>query len=90
MKMKKMLEEKSNIVGLTQSDFVKNLISKCTENIISHNDIEDILNELSQISTNLTQLAKHLHWVGNWKEEETLNYEIDNLNYLALKIHKII
>lgn len=51
---------------------------------------ENILNELSQISTNLTQLAKHLHWIGNWKEEETLNYEIDNINYLALKIHKII
>lgn len=68
----------------------RNLISKYTENIISQNDIGNILNELSQISTNLTQLAKHLHWVGNWKEEETLNYEIDNINYLALKIHKII
>lgn len=87
---KKMLEEKSNKVGLTQSDFIRNLISKSTENIISQNDIENILNKLSQISTNLTQLAKHLHWIGNWKEEETLNYEIDNVHYLVSKIHKII
>lgn len=73
---KKMLEEKSNKVGLTQSNFIRNLINKYTENIISHNDIEDILNEVSQISINLTQLAKHLHWVGNWKEEETLNMKL--------------
>lgn len=28
---KKMLEEKSNKVGLTQSDFIRNLISKFTK-----------------------------------------------------------
>lgn len=87
---KKRLEEKSSNTKLSQSDFIRKLISKYTENIINQNDIEDISNELSQISTNLTQLAKHLHWIGNWKEEETLNYEIDNVNYLVPKIHKII
>lgn len=48
-----MLEEKSNKVGLTQSDFIRKLIRKYIENTISQNDIENILNELSQISTNL-------------------------------------
>lgn len=40
---KKMLEEKSNRVELSQSDFIRILISKYTENIISQNDTRKYL-----------------------------------------------
>lgn len=79
---KKMLEAKSNEARLSQSDFIRNLICDYTDD----KTLEfDIVNNIFNITSNLSNLKNKLHYLGYFHEEEFLQNIIDSLNKLIVK-----
>ncbi len=79
---KKMLEEKSNKARLSQSDFIRFLIRDYTDDKSLEVDISNIVNNIFNITDDLSKLKVKLHYLGYFHEEEYLQSQIDNLNNL--------
>ena len=79
---KKMLEEKSNKARLSQSDFIRNLIRDYTNDKPLEINIDNIVNNIFNITDDLSKLKSKLHYLGYFHEEEYLQNKIDNLNDL--------
>ena len=82
MKKKKMLEVKSNKAKLSQSDFIRNLIRDYTNDKPLEINIDNIVNNIFNITDDLSKLKSKLHYLGYFHEEEYLQNKIDNLNDL--------
>ena len=82
MKKKKMLEAKSNKARLSQSDFIRNLIRDYTNDKPLEINIDNIVNNIFNITDDLSKLKSKLHYLGYFHEEEYLQNKIDNLNDL--------
>ena len=82
MKKKKMLEVKSNKARLSQSDFIRNLIRDYTNDKPLEINIDNIVNNIFNITDDLSKLKSKLHYLGYFHEEEYLQNKIDNLNDL--------
>ena len=77
-----MLEEKSNKARLSQSDFIRNLIRDYTNDKPLEINIDNIVNNIFNITDDLSKLKSKLHYLGYFHEEEYLQNKIDNLNDL--------
>lgn len=82
MKKKKLLEVKSNKARLSQSDFIRNLIRDYTNDKPLEINIDNIVNNIFNITDDLSKLKSKLHYLGYFHEEEYLQNKIDNLNDL--------
>ncbi len=82
MKKKKMLEVKSNKARLSQFDFIRNLIRDYTNDKPLEINIDNIVNNIFNITDDLSKLKSKLHYLGYFHEEEYLQNKIDNLNDL--------
>ena len=82
MKKKKMLEVKSNKARLSQSDFIRNLIRDYTNDKPLEINIDNIVNNIFNITDDLSKLKSKLHYLGYFHEEEYFQNKIDNLNDL--------
>ena len=79
---KQMLVEKSNKARLSQSDFIRNLIRDYTNDKPLEINIDNIVNNIFNITDDLSKLKSKLHYLGYFHEEEYLQNKIDNLNDL--------
>lgn len=77
-----MLETKSNRARLSQSDFIRNLIRNYTDDKSFEIDIDNIVNNIFNITNDLSKLKSKLHYLGYFHEEEFLQNQIKNLNNL--------
>ena len=77
-----MLEVKSNKARLSQSDFIRNLIRDYTNDKRLEINIDNIVNNIFNITDDLSKLKSKLHYLGYFHEEEYLQNKIDNLNDL--------
>ena len=77
-----MLEVKSNKAKLSQSDFIRNLIRDYTNDKPLEINIDNIVNNIFNITDDLSKLKSKLHDLGYFHEEEYLQNKIDNLNDL--------
>ena len=77
-----MLEVKSNKAKLSQSDFIRNLIRDYTNDKPLEINIDNIVNNIFNITDDLSKLKSKLHYLGYFHEEEYLQNKIDNLNDL--------
>lgn len=82
---KKMLEEKSNRARLSQSDFIRNLIRDYTDSKPLSTNIDNVLNNIFNITNDLSKLKIKLHYLGYFNEVEFLQNIIDSLNKLMIK-----
>ncbi len=82
---KKMLEAKSNEARLSQSDFIRNLICDYTDDKPLEIDIDNVINNIFNITNDLSKLKSKLHYLGYFHEEEFLQDQIDNLKKLIVK-----
>ncbi len=76
---KKMLEEKSSKMKLSQSDFLKMLIQDYSENKILNKDIEEIIISLSDVYNNLFELLNKLNRLCYYDFAYFLNEQIFNI-----------
>ena len=79
---KRMLVEKSNKARLSQSDFIRKLIRDYTNDKPLEINIDNIVNNIFNITDDLSKLKSKLHYLGYFHEEEYLQNKIDNLNDL--------
>ena len=77
-----MLEAKSNKARLSQSDLIRNLIRDYTNDKPLEINIDNIVNNIFNITDDLSKLKSKLHYLGYFHEEEYLQNKIDNLNDL--------
>ena len=77
-----MLEVKSNKARLSQSDFIRNLIRDYTNDKPLEINMDNIVNNIFNITDDLSKLKSKLHYLGYFHEEEYLQNKIDNLNDL--------
>ena len=77
-----MLEVKSNKARLSQSDFIRKLIRDYTNDKPLEINIDNIVNNIFNITDDLSKLKSKLHYLGYFHEEEYLQNKIDNLNDL--------
>ena len=82
---KKMLEEKSNIAKLSQSDFIRNLIKDFTYDKSIKIDVYNLANTISSTTNDLSKLKNQIHYLGYFREEKFLQNIIDSLNELIVK-----
>lgn len=74
---KKMLEEKSNEARLSQSDFIRNII---TQKEISNVDYENIFNVINDIKNDLLKLKNRMRYLGYYNEENFVDKIIIQLD----------
>lgn len=82
---KKMLEVKSNKARLSQSDFIRKLISNYKDNEI---DINEIISVLSENINCLFKVKNKFHYLGYYQDEEAIQFKIDYLKNLNDTISK--
>jgi len=85
---KKMLEEKSTKTKLSQSDFIRNLITDFKEDSLSKQDINYIADSLQESITGLLKLKKRLHNFGYFEDEEFLQYKLSDFDFWISKLRK--
>ena len=67
-----MLEVKSNKARLSQSDFIRNLIRDYTNDKPLEINIDNIVNNIFNITDDLSKLKSKLHYLGYFHKEEYL------------------
>lgn len=82
---KKILEEKSKNAKLSQSDFIRNLICDYIDDKTLKFDIDNVQNNIFNITDDLSKLKIKLHYLGYFNEVEFLQNIIDSLNKLMIK-----
>lgn len=85
---KKILEEKSSKIKLSQSDFIRNLIDDFKVDSLTNNDINYIANSLQKSINDLLKLKKKIHYLGYFEDEEFLQYKLTDFNFWINKLKK--
>lgn len=85
---KKMLEEKSTKTKLSQSNFIRNLITDFKEDSLSKQDINYIADSLQESITELLKLKKRLHNFGYFEDEEFLKNKMVDFDFWISKLKK--
>ena len=85
---KKMLEEKSSKIKLSQSDFIRKLIDDFKINSLSNNDINYIIESLENRINELLKLKKRLHNFGYFEDEEFLKNKMIDFDFWISKLKK--
>jgi len=85
---KNMLEEKSSKTKLSQSDFIRNLITDFKEDSLSKQDINYIADSLQESITELLKLKKRLHNFGYFEDEEFLKNKMADFDFWISKLKK--
>ena len=80
-----MLEEKSTKTKLSQSDFIRNLITDFKEDSLSKQDINYIADSLQESITELLKLKKRL---GYFEDEEFLKNKLVDFDFWISKLKK--
>ena len=75
----KLLKEKSNKARLTQSDFIRNLITEYDNNYLSDIDINNIKNIFSSTINDLNKLRDTMYRLGYYQLVEFIDKIIENL-----------
>ncbi|MBO5376648.1 MAG: hypothetical protein J6A52_07370 [Bacilli bacterium] len=75
----KLLKEKSNKSRLTQSDFIRNLITEYDNNYLSDIDINNIKNIFSSTINDLNKLRDTMYRLGYYQLVEFIDKIIENL-----------
>ena len=80
-----MLEERSNESRLSQSNFIRNLIRYYTDSKLFSTNIDNVLDNILNITDDLSKFKIKLHYLGYFNEVEFLQNIIDSLNKLMIK-----
>lgn len=83
-----MLEEKSTKTKLSQSDFIRNLITDFKEDSLSKQDINYIADSLQESITELLKLKKRLYNFGYFEDEEFLKNKMVDFDFWISKLKK--
>ena len=75
----KLLKEKSNKARLTQSDFIRNLITEYDNNNLSNVDIENINSVISSTIDDLNKLRDTMYRLGYYQLVEFIDKIVDKL-----------
>ena len=75
----KLLKEKSNKARLTQSDFIRNLITEYDNNDLSNVDINNIKNVISSTIDDLNKLRDTMYGLGYYQLVEFIDKIVDKL-----------
>lgn len=85
---KRMLEEKSIKIKLSQSDFIRKLIDDFKLNSLSNSDINYIADSLQESINELLKLKKRLHNFGYFEDEEFLKNKMVDFDFWISKLKK--
>lgn len=85
---KKMLEEKSSKIKLSQSDFIRKLIDDFKINSLSNNGINYIVESLENSINELLKLKKRLHNFGYFEDEEFLKNKMIDFDFWISRLKK--
>lgn len=83
---KNMLLEKSNSIKLSQSDFIRKLITNYSKSQTSKEVIDKTINSLLTICENLSRLSNRLSRLYSYKYMEFLNEQIYQINNIINKL----
>lgn len=78
-----LLKEKSNKARLTQSDFIRNLITECDNNNLSNVDIENIKNIILSTINDLNKLRDTMYRLGYYQLVEFIDKIIEKLSKIC-------
>ncbi len=87
-KEKLMLIEKSNKMNLSQSEFLRLLITEYYPSKLAKVDLDNIAKSLSEIVDNLSLLKKHLDFSRCSDYSNYVDKQINNIRDIASKINK--
>lgn len=79
----KLLKEKSNKARLTQSDFIRNLITEYDNTNLSNADIENINNAISSTIDDLNKLRDTMYRLRYYQLVEFIDKIIENLSKIC-------
>ncbi|MBO5120368.1 MAG: hypothetical protein J6C28_01615 [Bacilli bacterium] len=80
----KLLKEKSNKARLTQSDFIRNLITEYDNTNLSNADIENVNNVISSTIDDLNKLRDTMYRLGYYQLVEFIDKIIEKLSKICL------
>lgn len=83
-----MLITKSKQAKLSQSDFFRMLIQDYNKDKLLNKDVNELVNSLSTISTNLTKLSNELNRLYDYDFMNFLNNQISNIKKIINEIQK--
>lgn len=86
---KKILEEKSSKMELSQSDFLRMLIQDYSEKKILDKDIDEFIVSLSNVYSNLSELSNKLNRLCYYDFVDFLNEQIFNIKNAINQIKKM-
>lgn len=79
----KLLKDKSNKARLTQSDFIRNLITECDNTNLSNVDTENINNVISSTIDDLNKLRDTMYRLGYYQLVEFIDNIIEKLSKIC-------
>ena len=85
---KKILEEKSSKIKLSQSDFFRKWIDDFKINSLSNSDITNIAESLEESINELLKLKKRLHNFGYFEDEEFLKNKMIDFEFWISRLKK--
>ncbi|MCI8547772.1 MAG: hypothetical protein HFJ38_02655 [Bacilli bacterium] len=85
---KKILEEKSSKMKLSQSEFIRNLIDDFKINFLSNSDINYIAESLEESINELLKLKKRFHNFGYFEDEEFLKNKMIDFDFWISRLKK--
>lgn len=77
---KKMLEEKSSKIKLSQSDFIRKLITEYYVSNITKNNLEKTVNSLSKIAEGFSSLKNQMDFLRYSDYSNFIAKQISNIN----------
>lgn len=77
---KKMLEEKSSKIKLSQSDFIRKLITEYYGSNITKNNLEKTVNSLSKIAEGFSSLKNQMDFLRYSDYSNFIAKQISNIN----------
>ena len=79
----KILKEKSNKARLTQSDFIRNLITEYDNNNLSNVDIENMKNVILSTINDLNKLRDTMYRLGYYQLVEFIDKIVEKLSKIC-------
>lgn len=79
----KLLKQKSNKARLTQSEFIRNLITEYDNNNLFNADIENINNAISSTIDDLNKLRNTMYRLGYYQLIELIDKIIEKLSKIC-------
>lgn len=85
---KKMLEEKSSKIKLSQSDFIRKLITEYYGSNITKNDLKEIVNSLSKIAEGFSSLKNQMDFLRYSDYSNFIAKQIRNINNIIKQLQE--